>query len=93
MYMQKKAMKMVRENLGDEKVPDWKMPRSWIRVGVSTLVFIVLLALTEFIQYGGALFTVRGVAGLIVKTVIFAVLVASVGRTDLFDFKTAHPNG
>ena len=81
---------MVRENRGDGRIPNRKTPRTWIRVGISTLVFIVLLALVEFMQYG---FTVRGIAGLIVKAVIFAVLVASVGRTDLFDVKTSHPKG
>lgn len=93
MYTKKKAMMMVRENRGDGRIPNRKTPRTWIRVGISTLVFIVLLALVEFMQYGGALFTVRGIAGLIVKAVIFAVLVASVGRTDLFDVKTSHPKG
>ena len=72
---------MVRENRGDEKGANRKASRSWIRVGVSTLVFIVLLALTEFMQYGGALFTIKGIVGLIVKAAVFAVLVPGVGKS------------
>ena len=85
-------MMMVRENRGDEKGANRKASRSWIRVGVSTLVFIVLLALTEFMQYGGALFTIKGIVGLIVKAAVFAVLVPGVGRADISDSKTTHPN-
>lgn len=64
--------------------------RSWIRASISTLVFIVLLALTEFIQYGDALFTLRGVAGLVVKTALFFILMVIVIRADLSDLETTH---
>lgn len=50
MYTKKKTMMMVRENRGDGRIPNRKTPRTWIRVGISTLVFIVLLALVEFMQ-------------------------------------------
>lgn len=66
--------------------------RSWIRVGISTLVFIVLLALAEFMQYGDALLTVRGIAGLVVKTVLFSILVTVVVRADLSDSEETHPD-
>ena len=61
-------------------------------MGISTLVFIVLLALAEFMQYGDALFTVRGIAGLVVKTVLFSILVTVVVRADLSDSEGTHPD-
>lgn len=52
----------------------------------------MLLALAEFMQYGDALFTVRGIAGLVVKTVLFSILVTVVVRVDLSDSEETHPD-
>ena len=52
---------------------------------MATLIFAALMALTEFLFYGNALLTVRGIVGVIVKTVIFAVLVSSIVRADISD--------
>jgi hypothetical protein len=54
-------------------------------MSMATLIFAALMALTEFLFYGNALLTVRGIVGVIVKTVIFAVLVSSIVRADISD--------
>lgn len=54
-------------------------------MSMATLIFAALMALTEFLLYGNALLTVRGIVGVIVKTVIFAVLVSSIVRADISD--------
>lgn len=53
----------------------------WFRAGVATLVFAMLLTLTEFIMYGSStLFTAKGALGIIIKTGIFlAVVICAIG--------------
>lgn len=53
----------------------------WFRTGVATLVFAMLLTLTEFIMYGSStLFTAKGILGIIIKTGIFlAVVICAIG--------------
>ena len=51
-------------------------------MGVATLVFAALLTLTESIMYGSsALFTAKGILGIIIKTGIFFVVMICANRT------------
>lgn len=63
---------------------------SWMRIGISAVVFAILSALVEFFIFGdAALFSIKGIIGIAIQKGIFLALMAC---TPKYLSRTNSPN-